>query len=51
MAIKGNSSYARFSPKGKYAYGYNAYDSTWYTYNIETSEYTELTKGKIFIMN
>ena len=48
MAIEGNSSYARFSPKGKYAYGYNAYDSTWYTYNIETSEYTELTKGKIF---
>ena len=48
MAIKGNSNYARFSPKGKYAYGYNEYDSTWYTYNIETSKYTELTKGKIF---
>ena len=48
IAILGNPSTARLSPKGKYAYGYNQYDSTWYTYNIETSKYTELTKGKVF---
>ena len=48
MAIQSNPSYSRLSPKGKYAYGYNQVDSTWYTYNIETSKYTELTRGKIF---
>ena len=48
MAIQSNPSYSRLSPKGKYAYGYNQIDSTWYTYNIETSKYTELTRGKIF---
>jgi len=48
MAIESNPSYSRFSPKGKYAYGYNQVDSTWYTYNIETSKYTELTRGKMF---
>lgn len=48
MAIKANPSSARFSPKGKYAYGYNQIDSTWYTYNIATDKYTELTKGKRF---
>ncbi|MCO4820875.1 MAG: S9 family peptidase [Flavobacteriaceae bacterium] len=48
MAIKKNPNDARFSPKGKYAYGYNQVDSTWYTYNIATTKYTELTKGKRF---
>ena len=46
--IKGLPSSARFSPKGKYAYGYNEIDSTWYTYNVKTDKYTELTKGKQF---
>ena len=48
MAIKANPSLARFSPKGTYAYGYNEIDSTWYTYNIKTEKYTELTKGELF---
>jgi len=48
MAIKRNPNDARFSPKGEYAFGYNQIDSTWYTYSINTSKYTELTKGKVF---
>ncbi len=48
IAIESNPSTARFSPKGEYAYGYNQVDSTWYTYNIKTSKYNELTKGKLF---
>ena len=48
MAIKGLPSLARFSPKGIYAYGYNEIDTTWYTYNVKTENYTELTKGKQF---
>ena len=48
IVIKSNPSTARFSPEGEYAYGYNQVDSTWYTYNIKTSKYTELTKGKVF---
>ena len=43
IAIKSNPSTARFSPEGEYAFGYNQVDSTWYTYNIKTSKYTELT--------
>jgi hypothetical protein len=49
LAIKGNPSPASLSPNGEYAYGYNQVDSTWYTYNIKTSKYTELTKGKMFL--
>ncbi len=48
IAIKSNPSTARFSPEGEYAFGYNQVDSTWYTYNIKTSKYTELTRGKVF---
>ena len=48
IVIKSNPSTARFSPEGEYAFGYNQVDSTWYTYNIKTSKYTELTKGKVF---
>ena len=48
MAIKALPSPARFSPKGIYAYGYNEIDSTWFTYNVKTEKYTELTKGKKF---
>ena len=48
IAIKSNPSTARLSPEGEYAFGYNQVDSTWYTYNIKTSKYTELTKGKVF---
>ena len=48
LAIKGNPSSASLSPFGKYAFGYNQVDSTWYTYNIKDSKYIELTKGKVF---
>lgn len=39
---------ADLSPKGKYLYGYNEIDSTWFTYNIKTETYKALTKGKGF---
>jgi dipeptidyl aminopeptidase/acylaminoacyl peptidase len=48
IAIKANPTTTRFSPKGKYAYGYNQIDSTWYTYNLRTAKYTALTKNKKF---
>ena len=48
LAIQANPSTARLSPNGEYAFGYNQVDSTWYTYNIKTSKYLELTKGKVF---
>jgi len=48
LAIKSNPSTARFSPNGEYAFGYNQIDSTWFTYNVKTSKYVELTKGKVF---
>ena len=36
------------SPKGKYMYGFSRKDTTWYTYNLKTLQYTALTKGKQF---
>lgn len=36
------------SPKGNYMYGYSRKDSTWFTYNLKTSTYKALTKGKAF---
>jgi dipeptidyl aminopeptidase/acylaminoacyl peptidase len=38
----------RLSPAGKYAYGYDAIDSAWFTYNIATDTKVKLTKGKVF---
>jgi len=42
------SSSADLSPKGKYVYGYQELDSTWFAYNIATEKYKALTKGKVF---
>ena len=39
---------ASLSPKGKFAFGYHSVDSTWFSYNIKTNTYIELTKGKLF---
>lgn len=39
---------ARLSPNGKYAYGYSAVDSTWFTYDIANDTRINLTKGKVF---
>ena len=39
---------ANLSPKGNYAYGYKAIDSSWFTYNIKNDTYNALTKGKPF---
>ena len=39
---------ASLSPKGNYVFGYHEIDSTWYSYNIVTGKYKELTKGKRF---
>lgn len=36
------------SPQGKYAYGYNSIDSTWYAYDISLNKKVNLTKGKVF---
>jgi dipeptidyl aminopeptidase/acylaminoacyl peptidase len=38
----------RLSPAGKYAYGYDAIDSTWLTYNIASGITVRFTKGKVF---
>ena len=43
--VSGN---VNLSPKGNYAYGYNRIDSTWFTYDVNTSKYQSLTKGKVF---
>ncbi len=39
---------ARLSPKGKFAYGYNTVDSTWFAYNIAKNTRLDFTKGKVF---
>lgn len=36
------------SPAGKYAYGYNSVDSTWFTYSLASKKLTNLTKGEVF---
>ena len=41
-------SWLSMSPSGKYLYGYNPVDTTWFTYNIATEKLTDLTKGKGF---
>ena len=38
----------RLSPNGKFAYGYNTVDSTWFSYDINTNRKLDLTKGKVF---
>ncbi len=42
------TSSVRLSPKGKYAYGYNSADSTWFAYSIASEKRLDLTKGKMF---
>jgi dipeptidyl aminopeptidase/acylaminoacyl peptidase len=36
------------SPQGKYAYGYNSVDSTWFAYDIAKNSRIDFTKGKVF---
>jgi len=38
----------RLSPQGKYAYGYNTVDSTWFAYDISNNRKLDLTKGNVF---
>lgn len=38
----------KLSPAGKYVYGYNPVEKSWFTYAIETAKYTKLTEGKVF---
>jgi len=38
---------APLSPKGKFAYGYNTVDSTWFAYNIAKNTRLDVTKGKV----
>jgi len=46
--LKKVPAYVLMSPKGEYAYGYDAVDSTWFTYSINSQKRTNLTKGKVF---
>ncbi len=43
--VRGN---VRLSPGGKYVFGYNSVDSTWFTYEIGSGKLTNLTSGKVF---
>ena len=36
------------SPEGKFVYGYNSIEETWFVYNIEGDSYLNLTMDKIF---
>jgi len=36
------------SPGGKFVYGYNAIEQTWFAYSIESDSYLDLTKDKVF---
>lgn len=36
------------SPKGEYIYGYDLYDSLWFTYHIGKEQYRPLTQGRKF---
>ena len=47
-ALSKVTSSVRLSPKGKYAYGYNSADSTWFAYSIASEKRLDLTKGKMF---
>ncbi|MCE7991518.1 MAG: S9 family peptidase [Roseivirga sp.] len=38
----------RLSPSAKYAYGYDAIDSTWFTYSLASGKHVKLTDGKVF---
>ena len=38
----------RLSPAGKYAFGYNEIDSTWFTYDLDKDKFIRLTEGKVF---
>ncbi|WMI66935.1 prolyl oligopeptidase family serine peptidase [Aestuariibaculum sp. YM273] len=39
---------ASLSPKGEFVFGYHSINSTWFTYNVKTDKYLELTKNKPF---
>ncbi len=36
------------SPGGRFVYGYNLMEETWFVYNIETEAFLNLTKDKVF---
>lgn len=38
----------RLSPSAKYAYGYDAIDSTWFTYSLASGKHVKLTDGRVF---
>jgi len=38
----------QLSPNGKFAYGYNPVDSTWFSYDLQSNKKLDLTKGKVF---
>ncbi|WP_159946315.1 S9 family peptidase [Polaribacter septentrionalilitoris] len=48
ILTKISSRNVRLSPNGQYVFGYNNVDKTWFTYNISTSTFKELTANKVF---
>lgn len=38
----------QLSPNGKFVYGYNPVDSTWFSYDLQSNKKLDLTKGKVF---
>ena len=38
----------QFSPKASFLYGYNAIDSSWFSYDITAKKQVNLTKGRVF---
>jgi len=46
--LKKMSAFVQLSPKGKYAYGYNPVDSTWFAYGITSGKSVDLTRGRAF---
>ena len=46
--LKNIAGRVRLSPTGKYVYGYNSVDSTWFTFSVATNKLIKLTSETIF---
>lgn len=46
--LKNMAGRVRLSPNGKYAYGYNPVERTWFTVNLASKKLNNLTSGKVF---
>lgn len=46
--LKNIASSGNLSPKGKYLYGYNSVDSTWFTFSIKSKKMVNLSSDQVF---